>query len=1192
MGNSLGKLGKKRFDKRPSDTAAEMREIENNGGLRPQKSFRDNLAELASQSAELQRQESNLSLNNINRHHTAAGDKGGTTNNEVDEKLLLNISFRSIRFGCGSVIDEEYPCNRIKTTKYTRYNFLAKNLYEQFKRIANVYFLFLAVLNTIPAVQTFSPILGFVPVIFVLGVTAVKDMWEDYRRYRSDKATNNRPCQMYNLDTNSFEEVTWKELYAGHIVKLERDEVIPGDVIVLGTSNEDGICYVETMNLDGETNLKQRFVPTGVKVPDVSVFQELDGRIDCDMPNSKIYNFSGCMVFDGEDDIPLDSRHLLLRGTNLRNTDWVVGVVVYAGSDTKAVQNNTGVRFKRSKAESDINSKLYLMCATLVTLAAIGAICSYVFLNDKWGTRATYLAPDSDSYTPSLQAFLDFWTLVIIFQYVIPISLYVTIEMIKLGQIYFILSDVEMYDEAKDQPIEVRALNIPEDLGQIHYCFSDKTGTLTENKMDFKMCSIHGRLYDHPESEDEFVEEHDFVKDGQLSKALEAHSSFEHEFMCALALCNTSVPSSKEGVLFDSESPDEAALVKTAYLYGYQLESRSTEKMCVSICEKLREYKVLAILPFDSTRKRMSVLVEDDAGNVTLFCKGADNAMLDVLHGGQERIIENTKEHLHGFSVSGLRTLVIGKADISREFLAKWMPEYHAASSLLDNREEALESLTVQMESRITLLGATGIEDKLQEGVPESIRSLRRAGIKVWVLTGDKQETAVNIARDCKLFYDGMEIVVLEASSNDEYNEEIDKLYKKICLDNDEGKEYGLVVNGSVIAYALEEVNQVAFADIACACVSVLVCRSTPSQKARIVKLVRDHKDMMTLAIGDGANDVGMIQTANIGIGIAGVEGMQAKMASDFAIGQFRFLVRLLLVHGHWCYDRLAYMLLYFFYKNFTMVMVNFWFQLYCAFSAQTALDALFLQSYNLCWTALPPIVLGIFDQNISDRTLMRQPELYRISRFGKIFTLRRFWLTMFHAMYQSICIFFVAYATYRDSDVGLYRLGVTIQASIVICVNLTIAMEFRRWNWMVHFVIWMTIFVYFCYQLAVNAMLPNFSGNSFAGYWAMEMAVQTGTFWFSVMMAVILAMAPAFVYKFTRHFYFPHEFDFLREQEKIGRHERRKERRKQKKIEKRMAKEEIGNGDDDEMGTEPVSDPDNKKDTDAIVNRTASNLV
>eukprot|EP01135_Chromosphaera_perkinsii_P001428 Nk52_evm12s168 gene=Nk52_evmTU12s168 len=1154
--------GKTQLNKRPSDTSEDLRDIEN-GVLRHQRSFRDSLlSEIGSFHSRRGSTWSGINGGTVVQDGGCAVDHHERGKSQVEAMSLKELEmdvdrslFRSVSFGAGTEIDLEYPSNIIKTTKYNFYSFLPMNLYEQFKRIANVYFVLIAILNCLPAVSSFSPGLGFFPVVFVLAVTAVKDWWEDHRRYKSDRETNNRKCRRYEQEMGSFEEVIWQELYAGHIVRVERDGTIPGDMVVLCSSNDDNMCYVETMNLDGETNLKQRFVPAElVGVFDgMSALGKVSGRIDCDLPNNKIYNFSGCMVLnsvvdgkieDGQD-IPLDAGHLLLRDTILRNTDWAIGVVVYAGADTKAVQNNTGVRFKRSKAESDINGKLVLMFVVLVVLSTLGAICSYVFLSDKWGTGATYLFPDADPYSPSTQAFLNFLTFVIILQYVIPISLYVAIEVVKLGQVYFIMNDVELYDETKDQPIEVLALNITEDLGQIDYVFSDKTGTLTENKMDFKICSIYGHMYEHRENANtDGAQEHEFVRDGGLMKALEVKSEREDDFMHALALCNTSVPSSKEGILFESESPDEAALVKTAYLYGYQLMNRTINRMCVKVGEKIQEYKILALLPFDSTRKRMSVLVENEVGGVTLLCKGADSAMLDVLHPGQEEVIETTKKHLHDFSVAGLRTLVIGKAEISQKFLKTWLPKYHEASSLIEDREETLGSLVMQMESHITLLGATGIEDKLQEGVPESIESLRRAGIKVWVLTGDKQETAMNIAGECKLFYEGMEVIVLEANSNDEYIEAVNKLHKKICVENETKKPYGMVVSGSVIAYALEEENQALFVDIACDCVSVLVCRSTPSQKASIVRLVKEHKDKMTLAIGDGANDVGMIQTANIGIGIAGQEGMQAKMASDFAIGQFRFLTRLLLVHGHWCYDRLAYMLLYFFYKSLALVMVNFWFQIYCGFSAQFVFEPLFPLTFNLCWTSWPPVMLGILDQDMSDRTLQREPELYRISQFGKIFTSRRFWLTMLHAVYQSLAIFFVAYATYRGSDTSLWVMSVTIQSSLVIVVSLTLAMEYRRWNWLMHFMLWTTLFVYFVYQLVYNALPIFTTSTTFAGYWSMEMAMQTANYWFSVTMAVVIAMTPSFVYKFSRHFYFPHELDFLREQEKIGRHERRRERR------------------------------------------------
>jgi phospholipid-translocating ATPase len=228
------------------------------------------------------------------------------------------------------------------------------------------------------------------------------------------------------------------------------------------------------------------------------------------------------------------------------------------------------------------------------------------------------------------------------------------------------------------------------------------------------------------------------------------------------------------------------------------------------------------------------------------------------------------------------------------------------------------------------------------------------------------------------------------------------------------GKQvYALVIDGASLTHALKKNVSFLFTELACRCDAVICCRVSPKQKAQVVRVIKKKKGVMTLAIGDGANDVSMIQQAHIGVGISGQEGMQAVMASDYAIGQFRFLNRLLLVHGRWSYFRTARMTLLMFYKNFIWTLSLFWFQIYCAFSAQAVFDYLYIMMYNIAFTSLPPFVMGIMDQDVGQDFLMSVPKAYREKR---LFSSLRYFLYVLLGVFQSLVCFYITYLSVNDT--------------------------------------------------------------------------------------------------------------------------------------------------------------------------------
>ncbi|EPQ01396.1 Putative phospholipid-transporting ATPase VD [Myotis brandtii] len=1256
-----------------------------------------------------------------------------------------------------------YVNNRIRTTKYTLLNFVPRNLFEQFHRAANLYFLFLVVLNWVPLVEAFQKEITMLPLVVVLTIIAIKDGLEDYRKYKIDKQINNLLTKVYSRKEKKYLDCCWKDVTVGDFIRLSCNEVIPADMVLLFSTDPDGICHIETSGLDGESNLKQRQVVRGYAEQDSEVDPEkFSSRIECESPNNDLSRFRGFLEHSNKERVGLGKENLLLRGCTIRNTEAVVGIVVYAGHETKAMLNNSGPRYKRSKLERRANTDVLWCVLLLLIMCLTGALGHGIWLS-RYENIPLFHIPEPDGHviSPVLAGFYMFWTMIILLQVLIPISLYVSIEVVKLGQIYFIQSDVDFYNEKMDSTIQCRALNITEDLGQIQYLFSDKTGTLTENKMVFRRCSVAGFDYCHEEnakrlesyqeavSEDEDLAdtpsgslanmakprapdcrrahnrplgskssnhlagscsalgsgegasetphsrqaafsspiETDVVPDTRLLDKFSQitpqlfgpvdetipdppqESLYIIDFFIALAICNTvvvsapnqprqkirlsslsgmpiksleeiknlfqrlsvrrssspSLASGKEpspgapnafvsrlalfsrvkpaspaegevsqtagspqgpgssacpperekqngdagiangkvdalpgqpltsSLCYEAESPDEAALVYAARAYQCTLQSRTPEQVMVDFAALgPLTFQLLHILPFDSVRKRMSVVVRHPLSHqVVVYTKGADSVIMELLSvaspdgaslAKQQMIIrEKTQKHLDDYAKRGLRTLCIAKKVMSDTEYEEWLRNHFLAETSIDNREELLLESAMRLENKLTLLGATGIEDRLQEGVPESIDALHKAGIKIWMLTGDKQETAVNIAYACKLLEPDDKLFVLNTQSKDACEVLMGTILKELQKKNpvspeqaslsedlhqpsaprDSGLRAGLIITGKTLEFALQESLQRQFLELTACCQAVVCCRATPLQKSEVVKLVRNHLRVMTLAIGDGANDVSMIQVADIGIGISGQEGMQAVMASDFAISQFKHLSKLLLVHGHWCYTRLSNMILYFFYKNVAYVNLLFWYQFFCGFSGTSMTDYWVLIFFNLLFTSAPPIIYGVLEKDVSAETLVQLPELYKSGQESEAYLPLTFWITLLDAFYQSLVCFFVPYYTYQGSDIDIFTFGNPLNTASLFIILLHLVIESKSLTWIHMLVIVGSILSYFFFALAFGAMCVTCNPPS-NPYWIMQEHLLDPVFYLVCVLTVCVALLPRFIYRVLQGSLFP----------------------------------------------------------------------
>ncbi|XP_023030774.2 probable phospholipid-transporting ATPase IA isoform X3 [Drosophila willistoni] len=998
----------------------------------------------------------------------------------------------------------KYCNNRITTAKYNVISFLPSFLFEQFRRYSNCFFLLIALLQQIPEVSPTGRYTTLVPLIFILSVSAIKEIIEDIKRHRADNEINHRLID--RLENGTWKTVRWSELTVGDIIKVTIDSFFPADLILLSSSEPQAMCFIETANLDGETNLKIRQgVPATAKMLETKDLAQLQGRIECELPNRHLYEFNGVLKEYDKQPVSLGSDQVLQRGAMLRNTSWIFGIVVYSGHETKLMKNSTSAPLKRSTVDRLTNTQILMLFMILISLCITSGMCNLIWTRDHAETD-WYLGLFDDFKGKNLG--YNLLTFFILYNNLIPISLQVTLELVRFLQAIFINYDIEMYHEESNMPAMARTSNLNEELGMVKYIFSDKTGTLTRNVMIFKKCSIANHVYKPERTPTESQLVQNILSRHETAKDIE-------EFLELLAVCHTVIPERKEDgtIIYHAASPDERALVDGARTFGYIFDTRTPEYVEINALGERRRYEVLNVLEFTSTRKRMSVIVRTPEGRIKLFCKGADTVIYERLSARDHAYRDATLQHLEEFASEGLRTLCLATADIPADVYAEWQETYFRAATALQYRERKVEDAANLIEINLRLLGATAIEDRLQDGVPETIAALLDAGIYIWVLTGDKQETAINIGYSCKLISHSMDILILNEESLDATRDVIHRHYGEFKDSTAKDANVALVIDGKTLKYALSCDLRGDFQELCLICRVVICCRVSPMQKAEVVELVTQHTKAVTLAIGDGANDVAMIQKANVGIGISGVEGLQAACASDYSIAQFRYLQRLLLVHGAWNYARISKLILYSFYKNVCLYVIELWFALYSGWSGQILFERWTIGLYNVVFTALPPFAMGLFEKFCTAETMLKYPLLYKPSQNAKLFNVKVFWIWIFNALLHSVFLFWLPMCAYKfetiwsDGKTSDYlMLGNMVYTYVVVTVCLKAGLITSSWTWLTHMSIWGSIVLWFIFLIIYSRFWPtlNFASN-FAG---MDIQLlSTPVFWLGLLLVPITTL-------------------------------------------------------------------------------------
>ncbi|KAM7045107.1 phospholipid-transporting ATPase IG isoform 2-T2 [Molossus nigricans] len=1067
-------------------------------------------------------------------------------------------------------IAQRFFDNRIVSSKYTLWNFLPKNLFEQFRRIANFYFLIIFLVQVTVDTPT-SPVTSGLPLFFVITVTAIKQGYEDWLRHRADNEVNKR--NVYIIENAKRVRKESEKIKVGDVVEVQADETFPCDLILLSSCTSDGTCYVTTASLDGESNCKTHYaVRDTIALCTAESIDTLRAVIECEQPQPDLYKFVGRISICSNSleavARSLGPENLLLKGATLKNTKKIYGVAVYTGMETKMALNYQGKSQKRSAVEKSINLFLVVYLFILLTKAAVCTILKYVWqstsYNDEpWYNQKTQKERDT---LKVLKVFTDFLSFMVLFNFIIPVSMYVTVEMQKFLGSFFISWDKDFYDEEINEGALVNTSDLNEELGQVDYVFTDKTGTLTENSMEFIECCIDGHKYKGVTQETDGLPQ----TDGPLTYFDKADKNREELFLRALCLCHTVEIKTNDAVdgatelaevTYVSSSPDEIALVKGAKKYGFTFLGIQNGHMRVENQRKeIEEYKLLHTLNFDSVRRRMSVIVKTQAGDILLFCKGADSAVFPRV---QNHDIESTKAHvernampgaldsLHRVAVQsalplpepkdGYRTLCVAFKEIAPDDYERIDRQLIEAKMVLQDREEKMEKVFDDIETNMNLIGATAVEDKLQDQAAETIEALHAAGLKVWVLTGDKMETAKSTCYACRLFQTSTELLELTTKTIKECERKEDRLhellieYRKKLLHEfpkstkslkkawTEQQEYGLIIDGSTLSLILNSGQDSGsnnyksiFIQICMKCTAVLCCRMAPLQKAQIVRMVKNLKGSpITLSIGDGANDVSMILESHVGIGIKGKEGRQASRNSDYSLPKFKHLKKLLLAHGHLYYVRIAHLVQYFFYKNLCFILPQFLYQFFCGFSQQPLYDAAYLTMYNICFTSLPILAYSLLEQHINIDTLTSDPHLYMKISGNAMLQWSPFLYWTFLAAFEGIVFFFGTYFLFQTLSLeetakvyGNWTFGTIVFTVLVFTVTLKLALDTRFWTWINHFVIWGSLAFYVFFSFFWGGIIWPFLKQQ-RMYFVFAQMLSSVSTWLAIVLLIFISLFP-----------------------------------------------------------------------------------
>lgn len=952
-------------------------------------------------------------------------------NSEQDERF---ISPRNNK------VKNQYPTNSISNAKYNPITFIPIILYEQFKFFFNLYFLLVALSQIVPQLRIGYLSSYIVPLAFVLCVTMLKEATDDISRRRRDIEQNNESYEVLNRNgpnnlTPEPKFIASKNLRVGDLIKIHKGTRIPADIILVQSSDKEGNgeAFIKTDQLDGETDWKLRVANAVTQqMTDIS---DLINNISLIVgnPSKSIHNFSGKLVYHpngygnaNSETIPLTIDQTMWANTVLA-TGSAIGIVIYTGIETRQLLNTTKTGVKTGLLELEINRLAKILCVSVFLLSA-GLI-----FGQGWPLKKTW--------------YIDILRYLILFSSIIPVSLRVNLDLAKSVYASQIHRDKEIRNTI------VRTSTIPEDLGRIEYLLSDKTGTLTQNDMELKKIHLGSVSYagDTLDMVSEYINNniskihtnnnhHNLVSSNNMKKR--DLSNKVYELVLTLALCHNVTPTydeeeDEDAVTYQAASPDEIAIVKFTELVGLKLIQRDRKLMTLLHLKLNQEFKfdILYVFPFSSDTKRMGIIVKDVTKDEIHFLqKGADAVMINIVSHN-----DWLEEETSNMAREGLRTLVIGKKKLNQKHLQDFENTYREASLSMYDRDLAIQKvINHYLEQDLELLGLTGVEDKLQKNVKSSIELLRNAGIKIWMLTGDKVETAKCVSISCKLITRGQYIhQITKVNHPDLALNHLETL--KMNLNS------ALLIDGESLSTYMKFHKHEFFA-VVLQLPTVIACRCSPQQKADIAKIIKELTGKRTCCIGDGGNDVSMIQCADVGVGIVGKEGKQASLAADFSIDQFYYLCKLLLWHGRNSYKRSSKLGQFIMHRGLIISVCQAVYSISSNFEPLALYQGFLMVGYATIYTMMPVFSLTL-DCDVNENLTKIYPELYRELTLGRSLSYKSFFMWCFISLYQGNIIQLLS-QKFQTLDDEVFKQMVSLSFSALVFNELImVCLQINQWN-------------------------------------------------------------------------------------------------------------------------------------------------
>ena len=1030
--------------------------------------------------------------------------------------------------------------NKEENHKYSILFFVPIVLFNQFRQFGNFFYLIMTISQFFDVLKVGFLFTYISPLAMVVSFSMLKELYDDIKRRITDKRTNSTLVTILKKnETNSGAVQNNKkasELEIGDIIVLTKDCRVPADIIVLKTFNEsnDNQSFIRTDQLDGETDWKLRKAPGLTQELSEKDIVNLDGFIQYEPPSKLIYNFEGVIKFKNNQDIwkkePLNLENTMWASTVVAS-EKIIGIVIYTGKETRARMNSSSPKLKIGILDQELNTlNKYLFVIMFFISLLLSLLKGF-----------------------SWSIFIIFFRFIVLFCAIIPIALKVNLDVSKTW-----FSLVISRDERIPETI-ARNSTIPEELGRISYIFSDKTGTLTKNEMIFKKISMETESFGEDSFNDlkEILSDECQVSDAPLldvfnnqnqlnemsntetnsilsssndinteitsesvqtrkiaKKMRRGRNKIIRDTITAMVLCNNVTPTETG---YQASSPDEVALVKFADTLNMRLFHRTDKEIKMKdSADNIEEFEVLANFPFSSDTKRMGIILKNKKhGHIIYYLKGAENVMMKFV---KKEYIGYIKENAENLATKGLRTLVLTQKIISKEDFEAWNREYQDATSSMENRKEKIAQTVSKLENNMDFLCVTGVEDLLQDDVANTIDNLRNAGMKVWMLTGDKVETATCISISAGIKAKNQKIFTITYDSLSDYDDR-DNTEKKLAKLKELFEEYNkkimhephlFIIDGDSLDLALKQCEK-EFFTTAMKALSVVCCRCSPTQKRIIVKTIKKYTNARTAAVGDGGNDVAMIQEADVGIGIVGKEGLQASLAADYSIKEFKTLSGLLLWWGRIAYKNTSMVANFVIHRGLIISFNQFIFSTIFYYNAVALYNGMLCFGYSTIFTCTPSISI-LLDRDVDRENVLKFPTLYQVLLKGRELNFKNFLFWLFKSLFQSAVIMFGAVFMFEE-NIFLNIVTVSFTALIYLEI-LNVYMEINKCH---KFMIFALLATFIVYTLTLF-FLPSYLDVKILNFLVM---VKIG-------ILAVIAWVPFFIFSKVKKRFFPQTIEKL----------------------------------------------------------------